>query len=204
MFCVVLGGFFQESLKGKIESLGLKGSVQYLGQRVDISSVLASIDLLVVPSLTESFSLTAVEAMAMRRPVVATDCGGPSEIVVDGETGLIVPVEDSERLCDAIIQLASDERRRREMGEKGFSRYVEKFRAEIYASKFGALYDEVLHSMTHRRDAEREIAFSLASVYQKLHDCGQREAGNSESPSILRRLLSPRRWSRRIRKLLRF
>ena len=204
-FVIVGGGLPVEtaSLTRKIESLSLKGSVHYLGERDDVSSVLESIDLLVVPSLTESFCLAAVEAMAMRRPVVATDCGGPSEIVVDGETGLIVPVNDSERLCDAIIELASNKRRRKEMGEKGFNRYVEKFRAEIYALEFEALYDEVLHSMTRRSDADREIAFFLTSVYQNLNDCRGGGAASPEGPSPLRRLLSPRRWARRIGNLLR-
>lgn len=93
--------------------------VRWLGFRDDAPSVIAALDLLVVPSLTEAFGLVAVEAMAAGVPVVASAVEGLAEVVEDGRMGVLVPPGDPAALAAAIARLASDAGARREMGEAG-------------------------------------------------------------------------------------
>jgi glycosyltransferase involved in cell wall biosynthesis len=169
----------EAELRRAIVRLGLEDAIHFLGPRNDIGRILQGIDFLIVPSRAESFSLVAVEAMAVGRPVITTDCGGPSEIVVDGETGFIVPVDDSERLGGRILDLSSDVSLRAEMGTNGFARFAERFRAEVFTSRIEALYEDTLQRSTvsSRPAADREITLSLAAVYQDLFDAidAQRE-----------------------------
>jgi glycosyltransferase involved in cell wall biosynthesis len=85
--------------------LGLAESMRFLGTRDDVTAVLSAADVVVHPSQQEGFSNAILEAMAAGRPVVATAVGGNSEAVVHEETGLLVPVDDSDTMAAAILRL---------------------------------------------------------------------------------------------------
>lgn len=91
-------------------------------------------------SHSESFSLTVLEASAAGLPVIATNCGGPAEIVVDGESGYLVPVGDTAAIALAIINLSTDRRRAAEMGRKGRSLVREKFSRDVFRDELLKLY----------------------------------------------------------------
>ncbi len=135
----------REALVAKITGLGLAGTVVYLGFREDIRDIMEQVDFLVVPSINESFSLVTVEAMAAGRPVVSTCCGGPSEIIDDGETGYLVPVNDPEMLASRIIDMVSDSDARQRMGERARSVFREDFHAKTNAEHFSSLYSELVY-----------------------------------------------------------
>jgi hypothetical protein len=191
-----------ESLRQTIDRLGLGDHVHYLGFRHDIGRILDAVDFLVLPSLTESFSLVTAEAMGAGKPAIVTDCGGPAEIVVDGETGFVVAVSDPRSLCRRIVQLAGDATMRREMGASALRRFNEKFRAERYSASFEGVYREVTAMGVARRLSQRErvLAGSLAEVYQHIH---AREQVVVPPPRRLRTMLNPRRWASRIVRELR-
>lgn len=115
-------GSHYEKLVEQRARLGLESSVQFLGLRRDVPDVLASLDLYVLSSSKEGFSIACVEAMAAGLPVVATRSGGPEEIVEDGRTGLLVPPQDPAALAAAIESLASNPERRALMGQAGQER----------------------------------------------------------------------------------
>jgi glycosyltransferase involved in cell wall biosynthesis len=94
----------------------------------------------VVPSRSESFGIAALEAMAVGKPVVATRVGGIPEVVVDGQTGLLVPPEDEEALCAAMHRLLGDRDLQLRLGRAGRLRVVEYFTAD----RMSARYEEVL------------------------------------------------------------
>lgn len=94
-----------EALAGE---LGLGESLVFAGHREDIPSVMAALDLFVLPSLYEPFGRVLLEAMAARRAIVASDAGGVPEIVLDQQTGLLVPPGDAEALAGAIARVVSD------------------------------------------------------------------------------------------------
>ncbi|MGH7539604.1 MAG: glycosyltransferase family 4 protein, partial [Gemmatimonadota bacterium] len=113
---VVGSGGEASTLRG---ALGDAGRVRWLGFRDDVPSVMAALDVVVLPSLTEAFGLVAVEAMAAGIPVVATSVEGLAEVVQDGREGILVPPGEPEPLARAIARLAGDPEERRRLGEAG-------------------------------------------------------------------------------------
>ena len=134
----------ESSLRELVSSLGAADRVRFLGWRMDVDKLLASWDLLVIPSLEEGFPLSALEAMAAARPVVASRVGGLSELVVDGVTGRLVPPGDTDALVRCIAELASDRQRLALMGVEGWKRVRTHFSVELMANRIVELYDRVL------------------------------------------------------------
>jgi glycosyltransferase involved in cell wall biosynthesis len=103
-------------------------------------------DVAVLPSETESFPFVILEAMACRRPVIATNVGGIPDIVDDGNTGILVPPKDSDKLAEAIIKLLKDKELRERMGDAGRERFERLFTQERMLGKTFSLYEESLLS----------------------------------------------------------
>jgi len=110
----------------------------------NVPALIAALDVLVLPSAYEPFGRTLIEAMALARPVIATDTGGPPEVVVSGQTGLVVPTADVAALAAAMERLGGDAELRRRMGEAGRDRALASFTAEAHARAVEAVYEEVL------------------------------------------------------------
>lgn len=121
--CVVAGeGSERAKIEREIARLQLTKHVQLLGFCQQMSQLMASCDLLVLPSLAEPFGLVLLEAMAHGRPVVATRAGGPPEIVCDGETGLLVRPGEPNELAGAMLRLLADKQLGEKMGLSGWNR----------------------------------------------------------------------------------
>jgi len=123
---------------------GLDEVVTFLGYRAEIPSVMAAFDILVFPSHAESFGVVLIEAMAMALPVVATNCDGVVDIVVDGETGIMVPPKDGRRLAEGMRKLLGDAPLRKRMGVAGRKRVEELFDQEKQIDRLEELYEELL------------------------------------------------------------
>lgn len=124
--------------------LQLVEHVRFLGEVRDVRSLLARASLFVLPSLTEGISLTLLEAMATGLPVVATRVGGNPEVVVDGQTGLLVPPGAPPDLARAMLQLKQDPERSRRMGLAGRERVERHFDARRMVAEYESLYLRVL------------------------------------------------------------
>jgi glycosyltransferase involved in cell wall biosynthesis len=138
------GGAYQRELEQTAEAVGVRDRVVFAGRRSDVGDVLAELDVFALPSWTEGLPLVVLEAMARRRPVVATKVGGTPEVVVDGETGLLVPPRDPEALAAALRRLLEDAELRRRLGDAGYVRVRDLFSAEAMTRRVLELYDEVL------------------------------------------------------------
>jgi glycosyltransferase involved in cell wall biosynthesis len=129
-------------------ALGVDDVVAFTGWRygpADMPRVHAALDVLVLPSVEpEPFGLAVVEAMATGRPVVATAHGGPREIVVDGETGLLVPPRDPGRMADAIAAVVARPDRGRGMGRAGRVRAERLYTGAACVRALEGLYAELL------------------------------------------------------------
>jgi glycosyltransferase involved in cell wall biosynthesis len=134
-----------DKLTRKVRELGLDDRIQFTGHRRDIPEVLAAADLLVVSSLSEGLSVAIIEAMAAGKPVVATRVGGTPEIVVDGETGLIVEPRDSAGLADAIVALVNDPARRKSMGRYARELAFSQWSVERMVRDFERVYRDLMH-----------------------------------------------------------
>jgi glycosyltransferase involved in cell wall biosynthesis len=139
---------YLEELRRQVAEQGLTDSVCFLGERDDIPEVLRAVDLLLVPSWEEPFGRAIIEAMASGVPVVATDVGGPPEILVEGEAryGLVLPPRSPDAWASAIRELLADPARLSEMGERGREAAQHRFGVErhvaavlnVYAGVAGA------------------------------------------------------------------
>jgi len=136
---------YGQTLVAQAAKLGIAQSVDFCGFRADIPEQLAALDLLVHASVTgEPFGQVVIEGMAAGKPVVATNGGGIPEIVVDGETGILVPMGDSAALALAIRLLLADEPLRLEMGRRGRERVMRHFTIEQTARGVQDVYDQML------------------------------------------------------------
>ncbi len=120
--------------------------VKFLGYVADnkLSRLYQVCDLFVAPSLYESFGLIFLEAMNYARPVIGCKVGGPAEIIVDGETGLLIPAHSSAELATAMLQLLTRPQTRREMGLAGRQRLLERFTYLKMAEQYAQFYREVV------------------------------------------------------------
>lgn len=138
-------------LRDLVAKLGIEDRVRFLGWQVDTGRLLASWNLLVIPSLEEGFPLSCLEAMAAARPVVASRVGGLSELVVDGVTGRLIPPGDTDALVRCISELARDRQRLACMGREGWKRVRSYFSAELMVRRTTQLYDRLLGQRKHSR-----------------------------------------------------
>lgn len=136
------GGAYREWLIAEAERAGVADRVRFAGFR-PAESVLGALDVFVLPSWIEGMPVTVLEAMAHRKPVVATPVGGTPELVVDGETGVLVPPRDPEALAEALRSLVADPQRARRLGEAGYARVAELFTVERMTTRVLEVYDEV-------------------------------------------------------------
>ena len=136
------GGALEGTLRRRAKDLGVE--VRFLGPRKDVSLVLSALDVFVLPSLSEGMGLSLMEAMAAGLPVVATEVGGVPELVVDGETGVLVPPGDPDALAGAILDCIGDREKAVEMGRRGKERVCALFSLPRMIQEHEALYEELL------------------------------------------------------------
>jgi glycosyltransferase involved in cell wall biosynthesis len=141
---IVGEGPHRRPLTVEARALGVLDSITFTGWRTDVPALLEAADICAHPSLWEGFGLTLLEAMAAGTCIVASRVSSIPEVVLDGQTGWLVPPGDSEALAAAIVRLLAEPVRRRGLGEAGRRRALETFSAERMARATEALYDELL------------------------------------------------------------
>ncbi len=129
-----------ERLQNVASELGIDEYVLFLGVQNDIPGLLSAADSVLMPSLTEGFPRTAIEAMASGKPVIATNVGGTSEAVIDEKTGLLVGSRDVQAMSNSIIRLAGDADLQKRLGSAGRILCTEKYSADQYVSRLDEMY----------------------------------------------------------------
>jgi len=130
-----------EDLKNFAQEIGLEDRIIFTGYRSDVGNILKSFDVLVLPSSRESFGRVVMEAMALGIAVVATDSGGPAEIIENGVCGVLTPIENGPRLAQEVLSLLNDDHRRKELGDKGIQRVKECFSPQKTYFRFNQIFD---------------------------------------------------------------
>ncbi len=144
--CAFWEDAYEVELKQLAEALGIVGVVDWLGFRDDVPEILAACDVFVLPSIDEPFGRVFVEAMACELPTIGTRTGGVPEIVLNGETGLLVAPHDPTDLAAVIVTLCRDADLRRAMGAAGRARAMDQFNVDRTAARVQSLYEELLAS----------------------------------------------------------
>lgn len=135
---------YRSELEDKVKQLGLSNHIIFTGFYPDLIYLLSNIEIVVIPSLYEAPSAVALEAMAMKRPVVASNVGGIPEVVIDGKTGFLVEPKNPEAIAEKAIFLLKNPKKAKEMGEKGYQRVKENFTQEKLAREYEKVYDNLL------------------------------------------------------------
>jgi N-acetyl-alpha-D-glucosaminyl L-malate synthase BshA len=123
-------------------------AITFVGSLPLIEEVLVGADLFLLPSESESFGLSALEAMACEVPVITTRAGGLPEVVEDGRTGFLLPVGDVDGMAEAALRLLKDEELRRAFGAAGRRRAVEVFSQDAVVARYKAIYERVVVERT--------------------------------------------------------
>jgi len=149
---VLVGGGGEEArIRRLVAEIGLLDRVIFTGFLSNPARVYPLLDLYVATSLKEGLPLAPLEAMTVSLPIVATDVPGHRDVVIHGETGLLVPAEDSGALADAIASLVADPARRRKMGEAGRQRVLEHFAVRPMVERTVEVYRRALGAARRRR-----------------------------------------------------
>ena len=174
-FLFIGDGPLRPQLEREAERLGVAGQVRFLGDRQDIPAVLASVDVSVLPSASESLSNAILESMAAGLPVVAYRVGGNSELVTD-ETGILVPPGDEEGLAGALERLLQNEGVRAQLGRNAKLFARENFTLERIRAKYEELYTTLLEKKgwhpTVRPKAQSHARVRVAVVAASLRYVG--------------------------------
>jgi glycosyltransferase involved in cell wall biosynthesis len=160
-FVVVGEGPDKDKLEQLIDELNIRGNVSMLGRRSDMPSVYASLDVMVSSSRQEGLPMAILEGMASRLPMVATAVGEVPTVVMDGQTGVLVPTEDVDSLAEGILGLLRDPARRTRFGAAARQRVEEEYSAARMTTDYLGVYTEAIAAVGKGRDAQ--IGTSAAS-----------------------------------------
>jgi glycosyltransferase involved in cell wall biosynthesis len=142
-YLLVVGeGSRRDALEAQARELRIAHRVIFTGRRDDVPAVTAALDVAVLPSYREAQGLTILEAMALSRPVVASNVGGIPEMIEDGVTGLLVPPHDADALAAAIIRLLRDHPYADTLARAGHDLVHDRFCIELMVRAVETIYDE--------------------------------------------------------------
>ena len=142
--CLVGDGPDRERAERRARELGVSRSTLFIGYQRDVAPYYSLFDALLLPSANEGTPVVAIEALASRRPVVATRVGGVPDVVSDGVDGYLVGVGDVTAMAGRLAALAADPAARAAMGEAGRESVVSRYRVERMLDEVDALYRELL------------------------------------------------------------
>ncbi|MCK4905794.1 glycosyltransferase [bacterium] len=148
-FLIIGEGPQKDELKGLAEKLEINKYVVFTGIRKDIQAILAITDIFVLPSTSEGFGISILEAMAKTKPVVATSVGGIPEIIQNGINGFLVPPRSAKSLASAIISILENPQKGVEMGINGRKRVEKYFSIDETVRKTEELYKTLVKLKIH-------------------------------------------------------
>jgi len=137
-------GPLRKKLELQVNQLGLDSIIKFLGFRSDVKEILGVLDIFILPSLFEGLPNVVLEAMACGKPVIATNVSGIPEIIVDHQTGILIPPKDSNAIVQAIFQMLENPKKMKMMGKMSRKRVEEEFNLKKQVNSFIELYEKML------------------------------------------------------------
>jgi len=143
-YCWIAGdGPLRQQLETQARLLNIDDRVRFLGWRDDRDRLLAACDIVAFPSRYEPFGTVTVDAWAARKPLIAAASQGPGAFVKDGENGLLIPINDTEALIDAMRRMIASPQLRQQCVEGGTNSFNELFTKEVFIRDSLAFYEKV-------------------------------------------------------------
>lgn len=132
-----------EELERQISAVGLDGRVHFVGFVADSARFLSQLDVFLLTSISEGFSIATIEAMATGLPVVATRCGGPEEIISDGSNGVLVEVGNAKAIATAVESMILDQRTASALAANARTVAAEKYGTQAMLSGYEQIYSNL-------------------------------------------------------------
>lgn len=165
LFVVVGDGWMRPSVEARCRELGLADRVLFTGWKPSAATTMLPLfDIFFQPSLWEAMSMVILEAMAMAKPVVATDVGDNRHVIEHGSTGFIVPPRDIGRMVESLRGLVDSAARRREFGDRSRERCRERYTVQAMVDNYERMYLDVLAGRPDRAAAESAVSSSNRTV----------------------------------------
>ena len=143
--CIFVGdGPLRAELEQYARDVNLGKRVKFVGFRADVASAMSQMDVVVMPSVNETFGLTIVEAFALKKVVIGSDAGGIPELVINGQTGLLFPARDSAALAEAILYVYHNREEAQSMAIKGHDYFKKNFTSEIMTENTIRYYESIV------------------------------------------------------------
>jgi glycosyltransferase involved in cell wall biosynthesis len=143
-FIIAGTGPLEHKLKKMVQDLKIEDSVVFTGFIKDVENIYNIMDVNMITSSSEALCLSLIEGMSLGKPMIGTEVGGVPELVIQNQTGLLVPVADVEALAGAIEELAGNSELRSSMGQNAEKMMMEKFSASEMTAEIYKLYQEVV------------------------------------------------------------
>ncbi len=137
------GTAYEESLRRRINELGLIDAIYWRPWQEDVRVAYSALDCLALTSFSETYGMVTLEGMASRLPVIGTDAGGTSEIIVDRESGLLVPPNESAVLADALVRVRTEPTRAASLGETAQQRVASRYSLHCEKREWAAVFDRL-------------------------------------------------------------
>jgi glycosyltransferase involved in cell wall biosynthesis len=148
--CIFVGdGPLRAELEQYVREVNLENRIRFIGFQANVASAMSQIDVVVMPSLNETFGLTIVEAFAMKKVVIGSDVGGIPELVIHGQTGLLFPARDSSALAETILYVYNNKEEAHTMAMNGYDYFKNNFTSEIMTENTIRYYESVMKAHTH-------------------------------------------------------
>lgn len=150
-FVLIGGGELQDALKATATRLWIADCVHFLGWRTELAPLFADLDLFVLTSVNEGTPVTIIEAAATGVPVLSTAVGGVPDLVIDGETGWLVPSEDVDALAAAMAKAATDFEAAERLARRQQAAILARFAIDRLVDDLSALYKQLVAEKGRRR-----------------------------------------------------
>jgi glycosyltransferase involved in cell wall biosynthesis len=138
---------FMENIRDNARRFGISDKIEWVSFVDDVESEYTNADIVINFSESESFSMTCLEALYYQKPLIATDCGGPSEIIGNDACGVLVPNKDVRAMSAAMMRLARDPQLRTNLGRNGHQRVYERFNVDVTSGQLKKVYLSALNKI---------------------------------------------------------
>jgi len=146
LILIIVGdGYMLDKLLFLVHKLSIDKNVLFIGFTSDVLSYMQASDIILIPSNSEGFGIVALEAMSLKKPIVAFDVPAINEIVINNQSGFLCPPFDIESFASRVIELLDDAIRRQQFGECGYNRLSTDFNFATMCDKINKIYDSILN-----------------------------------------------------------